>query len=360
MAFGSRRAVHLKNDRLKLALLPGGGHIAAVTLQGSDLSPLWDPPWETIDPGAYDRAAHRRFGSDIEAQLLAGIVGHNLCFDLFGVPSPAEAKAGLGVHGEAPSSAWSVDSGQGWIKAEVQLPLAGMRFERRLDARPGSSEVEIVETATNLLACDRPVGWTQHVTLGPPFLQKGVTLFEASATRSKVFEAEFAPGADRFVPAAEFDWPGVPLAAGGIGDLRRTVDCPVSGGYTAHLMDPAEEEAFFAAYDPASETLFGYEWKRADFPWLGIWEENRSRSHAPWGGRTLARGLEFGASPFPETRRAAVERGKLFGERTFRWIPGGSSCTVSYRLFLRRVGRDAAARFGAGLGLREIRLLGWG
>jgi len=41
----------------------------------------------------------------------------------------------------------------------------------------------------NLTAWDRPIGWTQHVTLGPPFLERGVTQFRASATRSKVLES---------------------------------------------------------------------------------------------------------------------------------------------------------------------------
>ena len=27
---------------------------------------------------------------------------------------------------------------------------------------------------------------------------------------------------------------------------------------------------------PASKLAFGYVWRRADFPWLGIWEENHS------------------------------------------------------------------------------------
>ncbi len=33
--------------------------------------------------------------------LLAGIMGHNLCVDIFGGPSDAEAAAGMTPHGEA-------------------------------------------------------------------------------------------------------------------------------------------------------------------------------------------------------------------------------------------------------------------
>ena len=343
MGYANRRQVHLENDILRLTLLPGGGHIAAVTLKENGVNPLWDPPWETIDPSSYDPRAHPQYGDGADAQLLAGIAGHNLCFDLFGVPSAAEAAAGLGVHGEAPARDWRIESADGLLTAKTELPLTGMRFERRLQLAPGSRCVAIAETAANLTARDRPVGWTQHVTLGPPFLEKGKTRFAASATKSGVFEQEFAPGHDRFAAGAEFDWPFAPLAAGGWGDMRLATAADVSGAYTAHLMNPALEDAFFTAYHPASETLFGYVWKRSDFPWLGIWEENHSRGQAPWNGRALTRGMEFGVSPMPETRRQAVERGRLFGERTFRWIPAREAVTVKYLLFIARVGAEEAA-----------------
>ena len=71
-------------------------------------------------------------------------------------------------------------------------------------------------------------------------------------------------------------------------------------------------------------------WKRSDFPWLGIWEENHSRTQSPWNGETLARGMEFGVSPFPETRRAMIDRGKLFGVPCYRWLPAKSTVAVEY------------------------------
>ncbi len=356
MGIANRRQVHLENDRLRLTLLPGGGHIGAVELRENGVNPLWDPPWETMDPSAHDPRAHPQFGNGVDAPLLAGIAGHNLCFDIFGVPSDAEAAAGLGVHGEASSVDWAVEAGDGALTASADLPLAGMRLQRRLTLAPGSGRVQIEETATNLTGIDRPVGWTQHATLGPPFLEKGATLFELWATKSKVLDVAFAPEPEleRFQIGGEFDWPDAPLAAGGVSDLRRLPEDERSGGYTAHLMDPSSEQAFFAAYHPGQETLFGYVWRRADFPWLGIWEENFSRSHTPWNGRTLTRGMEFGVSPFPETRREALDRGRLFGERTIGWIPARDSVTVSYALFLCRARPEEVEGFGTGLSLASL------
>lgn len=354
MGISNRRRILLENDRIRVTLLPGGGHIAAALLKETGISPLWDPPWETIEPSAYDPARHPEYGGGVDGRLLSGIAGHNLCFDIFGVPSEEEAAAGLDVHGEASCADWESDSGDGWVEMRAEFPLAGMRFTRKLELAPASGQVEIAETATNLTGIDRPVGWTEHATLGPPFLEKGRTLFEMSATRSKVLDAEFAPGAERFVRGAEFDWPLVPLARGGLGDMRRAVRDNRSGGFTAHLMDPEEPSAFFAAYHPGLKTLIGYVWKRSDFPWLGIWEENHSRDHAPWNGRTLTCGMEFGVSPFPETRREALGRGRLFGQSTIGWLPARGSARVEYTMFLASAEPSRLRGFGSGMGLDAL------
>src|SRR5262249_57936794 len=129
-------------------------------------------------------------------------------------------------------------------------------------------------------------------------------------------------GSDDYLqPAAEFDWPLAPGVDGRAIDLQRFTSAPSSCAFTAHLMDPSLPQAFFVAFSPASRLAFGYAWRRADFPWLGIWEENRSRSASPWNGGTIARGMEFGVSPFPESRRRTVERGRLFDTPTFRSLP---------------------------------------
>jgi hypothetical protein len=95
-------------------------------------------------------------------------------------------------------------------------------------------------------------------------------------------------------------------------------------------MDPGQPDAWFVAFSRPAELAFGYVWRRADFPWMGIWEENASRAQPPWNGRTITRGMEFGVSPFPETRRAMIDRGRLFDTPTYRWIPAKSRVIVEY------------------------------
>jgi hypothetical protein len=293
---------------------------------------LWTPPWTSIEPSTYSRARHREYGDGSDAMLLAGIMGHNWCVDMFGGPSDAEAAAGLTPHGEASVVQYELGVNATRMTMAAVLPWAALRLEREIVLVDRA--VRIREVIENLTACDRPVGWTEHVTLGPPFLEKGLTEFRASATRSKVFEHPFGI-ADHLATGAVFDWPMAPRADGGVADLTRFTDANASSAYTAHLMNASGEDAFFVAFSPTARLAFGYVWRRADFPWLGIWQENRSRTHVPWNGATLACGMEFGVSPMPESRREMIDRGRLFDVPTYRWIPAKSRVEVDYWAIVR-------------------------
>src|SRR5215813_1831821 len=208
--YRGRRAHTAETADLRVTVLAEGGHIAEIADMASGVNPLWTPPWPSIEPSTYDRTKHPEYGADAESKLLAGIMGHNLCLDLFGGPSEAETAAGMTVHGEGSVAAYEMTSGAGEIRQRALLPTAELQFERMLRLRAGSRLVRITETVENVSACDRPIAWTQHVTLGPPFLEAGSTEFRAPATRSKVFEADFGAGKGYQKPGAEFDWPNVP------------------------------------------------------------------------------------------------------------------------------------------------------
>jgi hypothetical protein len=325
--FRGRRAASIENSALRLTVVEGGGHIAEVLDKQAGVSPLWIPPWPSIEPASFNPRTDTTYGGNAEARLLAGIMGHNLCLDIFGGPSAEEEAAGLHPHGEASIAQYELDTSGTGLTMCATLAEASLRVERRIDLEDRA--VRIRESVENLTGADRPVGWTQHVTLGPPFLERGSTQFRASATRSKVHETDFGT-ADYLDSAAEFDWPLAPRRNGGTANLQTFTDAPVSGAFTAHLMDPARLHAWFVAFSPRLGQAFGYIWKQADFPWMGIWEENHSRAAAPWNGQTLTRGMEFGVSPFPEPRRQMIDRGRMFGVPTYRWVPARSRVEVEY------------------------------
>jgi hypothetical protein len=325
--YRGRRAAVLENEAVRLTVLEEGGHIAEIFDKRAGVNPLWTPPWPSLEPSSYDRGTHPEYGDGPDAQLLAGIIGHNLCLDTFGAPSAEEVAAGIPVHGEGSVVPYEIREADGGLLIKARFPLAGLLFERRIELH--SRAVRIKEAVENLSASDRPIGWTQHVTLGPPFLEHRATQFRASAARSKVFEGAFG-SADFLIPGAEFDWPHAPRPEGRFADLQALTQPAPSSAFTTHLMDSSREYAFFVAFTPAFRLAFGYVWRPQDFPWLGIWEENRSRAHAPWNGCVLARGMEFGVSPFPESRRAMIERGRLFGVPAYRWLPARSHAEVEY------------------------------
>jgi hypothetical protein len=334
--YRGRRAAVLENSQLRVTVLREGGHIAEILDKETGVNPLWTPPWASMEPSRYDPNRCPEYGSGAEAKLLAGIMGHNLCLDVFGGPSPEEAAAGIPVHGEGSVEPYEIGETEGQLILRARLQLAQLGFERCLELRDRA--LRIHETVENLTACDRPIAWTQHVTLGPPFLQKGVTQFRASATRSKVFESDF--GSAAYLRAgAEFEWPMAPGSSHAFVDLRVFSGAPVSSAFTTHLMDPQREHAFFAAFSPAHHLAFGYIWKPADFPWMGIWEENLSRAHSPWNGTTVARGMEFGVSPIPESRREMIDRGRMFGVPTYRWLPAKSRLQAEYWALARKAER---------------------
>lgn len=319
-SFHNRRAAQIENENLRVTVTAEGGHIAEIQHKASGISPLWIPPWPSIEPSTWSREKNPEYGDDAESKLLSGIMGHNLCLDLFGSPSPEEAAAGMTVHGEASIVAYNIALTNRDLTASCSMPAAQLQFQRHI--RLGQNRVHIAETVENVSILDRPAAWTQHVTLGPPFLERGVTQFRAPGTKARTLGSE-----------QSFDWPNKPRSGGGHDDLQVFTSADVSGAFDTVLMDPHRDRAYFIAWSPKSKVLFGYVWKRTDFPWLGIWEENHNRRQPPWGGRTLTRGLEFGASPVPESRRKMIDRNAMFGVPGYRWIPAKTKVHVEYYAF---------------------------
>ena len=204
---------------------------------------------------------------DQTSGLLSGILGHNLCLDIFGGPSEEETAAGMTVHGEASVATYDIEVKGDSLSQTTFLNQAQLRFKRSIQLPAGGRIANISEVVENLSACDRPIAWTQHATLGPPFLEKGRTQFRVTATKSKVMENDFTGGKGYMKIGAEFDWPWVPCADGNKEDLQIFTNRAVSGALSTHLMDPSREQVWFVAWNPAQRLAFGYVWKRFPMAW---------------------------------------------------------------------------------------------
>ena len=336
----------LNNDVLSLFLMAGGGHIADLRLKGvSGVNPFWAPPWKSIEPWKYRQGDAKRYG----VKLLACIFGHNLCLSAFGDPSPEEAKCGLTCHYEAPVARWSVgrktmNKRSICFEYGCWLPAAQMRFVRTISMRADSNVINVRETIQNLARRDVPFTICQHVTFGPPFVEPKVTAFDASATKGHTFPAKFG-SPQRLKIDKDYQWPCGPGADGKVDHASRVVNLRFmgkgkNGDFHTNLMDIKKETAWFSAVNPRLGLMIAYIWRRADYPWLGVWEENYARKQSPWNGKTLARGMEFANSPFPLGLRKSVDVGTYQGQRTYSWLPARGKIVHNYSILALRVNQN--------------------
>jgi hypothetical protein len=366
-----RECYVLGNGLVRLTTLTGGGHIAELRFERASgkptMSPLWIPPWKTIDSHKYDPKKHSlTYGSTTEGKLLAGITGHNLCLDYFGSASPEEVGLGLSLHGEAPNSNWRAIRHDpvapiADIKLSVRLPVAGLRFTREISLLRDESVIYFKETVSNERKADHFFHWTQHVTLGPPFINKGDSRIALPGSRCLTFPHGYDEGKALLPSGRPFRWPSAPSLTNRALDLTEPFSRAGRGFVVGVLLDRRRSAGFVAAFNRKERLVMGYCFLRTDFPWVTVWEENLAIQATPWRGRTKALGLEFGTTPLPVARRENfVANGPLFGTPTITFVPARGEKRVRYLCFLAAVPEEFGDIQDIKLGGKEILLIGSG
>jgi hypothetical protein len=266
-------------------------------------------------------------------------LGHFVCVDGFGPVSREERAAGLPGHGEAHRVPWNMLSaekkdGTLTVAFTATLPIVQETFRRTIRMVDGESVVYVDSELESLLGFDRPVNWGEHATIGGPFLEQGKTVTEMSArramTRSYASEAVDPPDHHNLADEKEFTWPMAPTAAGPLIDMRIAPTITPVMDQTTSLMDPSRRLVFVTAFHPGKQALFGYVFRREEYPWTQIWDSY------PGGGRRSSRGLEFAAQPFDLPRREVIQTNSMFGTPTYRWLPAKSTITSGFVMFYTR------------------------
>jgi hypothetical protein len=318
--YHNRDAWTVDTPTLRVSILQWGGHIAEIALkEPGTLNPLWVQKRPTIDPYQYDAKLHEKYyGGGSGARLISGIAGHNLCFPFWGDPTEAEFKAGMTYHGETAIVQWRLSTAaDDGLTVIADMPESGTRFIRKV--KVAGQVAYFVSTGENRTAWDKAVGWCEHATIAAPFLEKGVTQIEASLTRGRNLGDE---------SGKEFAWPTGFDGEARI-DLRTVRNIEKSGFVNNFLIDPKREIAFFSAYHPRLRQVFGYVFRRAEFPWLNIWEANEPAM--------LTRGLEFSNTPTHGTLKAMVQAKPIFNTPMYEWIDARSGITKRFAAFSARV-----------------------
>ena len=325
-AFDDRPALELANGKLQLTVLVQGASMASLILldDAAKMDPMWNPARMTRELGG--------------KRGQAGGTGHFVCVDGFGPTSPEERAAGLPGHGEAHRQTFQVlraarDGAATMLAMSATLPIVQETFARTFRMVDGENVVQVESALENLMGFDRPVNWAEHGTIGSPFLASGQTVVDVSGVRSRTrpYEAgRSGPLERRLTSGGDFSWPMAPGVDGKPVDLRLTPANPHYLDHAATLVDPAQPLGWITAINLEQRLVFGYLFKREEYPWVQYW------GNYPPNGK-MARGLEFSTQPFDVPRRDAISMGRLFDQPVYRWLPAKSTIRTKFLMFYAHV-----------------------
>jgi hypothetical protein len=295
----------LANDKLEWVISPNGARLDRVIIKDG-------PPLSPLAP-----------------------LGHFLALDGFGAPSDQELAAGMPFHGEANHQVFRILSSEKSgstqsVTMQTTLPLAQETLTRTAEIIDGENLVYVTSVLESLISVDRPVSWAEHATIGPPFMEKGKVVVDMPATSCRVrpFKPGDIPG--HLVYGKDFTWPMAPVIGGGEADIR---EIPTDHNWldlASCEMDPSRTFAFVTALHLEKHLLYGYLFRREDYPWVMSWMNFTGDDRA-------ARGMEFASQPFDISHRETVAMSPLFGAPTFRWLPGKSKIETRFVIFYTRV-----------------------
>ena len=297
----------LANDKLELTVgLTGARFLRLLLRDGEPLSPL-------------------------------ATMGHFLALDGFGAPSDQERAAGIPMHGEANRIAAKVLATQETgpvhsVTLQLTLALVQETLTRTVEMAEGENVVYVTSELESALAIDRPVSWAEHATLGPPYLEPGKITIDMPATRCRV-RAEKAGSTGKLAYLKDFDWPMAPLTKGGFVNLLTVPVGETSLDLASCLMNPSRTYAYVTALRNDKQLLFGYVFRREDYPWLMSWMNYSGDARA-------ARGIEFSTQPFDVSHRETVDAHEMFGAPTYKWLPAKSKLRTRFLFFYTKVPAD--------------------
>src|SRR5207247_2224726 len=114
------------------------------------------------------------------------------------------------------------------LEMSVNLPVAERTFTRQIRVRRGESVAYLKEEVVNQKKADHFFQWTQHVTLGPPFLSHKHSRVFVSATRGRTFPHGYE-GKELLATAQDFRWPTATGVQGNPVALRPPLSHPGLG-----------------------------------------------------------------------------------------------------------------------------------
>jgi hypothetical protein len=273
------------------------------------------------------------YGGPVAGTFLAGYTGHALCLDVFGMPSEQEASAGIPLHGEAACLEWQTKAVEDGCLFCAELPVSRLSFVRKLSPLRSGNVIFIEESVMSRGQTAREIHWVEHLTLGPPFLSQGCSSVHASLD-SAITSPSGYEGHEMLRSNQTFAWPDAPSIEGSPVDLQYPFQRAGSGFVVGARADGSRSISYIAALNWKLGIALIYCFRRKDFPWITIWEENGARMDPPWNGTAQVRGMEFGTTPLPLGRETMHRQGSLFETPVSVVLAPGETRRACYAIFI--------------------------
>lgn len=298
----------LANDKLEFTMSATGGRFNKLVLkEGEPISPI-------------------------------AALGHFIALDGFGAPSDEEKALGWPGHGEAsrvPMEIVGISPATPARSVTLRgtLPLAQETVTRSVEMVNGENIIYVTTQLESNLTVDRPFSYAEHATLGPPFLEKGKVVVDMPATNCRVRPYKPGPIPGHLVYDKDFKWPMAPTVDGGQADIRVYPTDHAWLDLASCQLDVSRRLAYVTALHLEKHLVYGYVFRRADYPWLMSWMNFTGDDRA-------ARGMEFSTQPFDISHKDTVAMSPLFGQPTYRWLPAKSTIENKFLIFYTKVPDD--------------------
>ena len=308
-----------EGTRAKLEIQTAGSAITHFSLKKNNINPF---TW-TLQP---DQMPKPNAGSPV-------FRGHFLCMGRWGAASEAEQKAGIPHNGEINTLNWKVlkkpiVEGELIVaESECQEIKEQMKVNRRIELQKDGQSFLMTETATNTANLDRVYNFTQHPTIGEPFLSPS-TVIDCNAGKGFDQRTEFSN-----LEKSAFVFPEGRLVDG-FADLRTVND--ERGYVTTHIFPDTCKIGWVTATNPELRLVLGYIFLTKEYPWINLWHWKKDR-------KPFAHGLEFGTTGLGQPYKFLIDNCvTFFGRKSYEWIETGQSITKKYICFLAEVPENFA------------------
>jgi len=299
--------IKLENNTSIVTIDLFGGSVADFHLKHVDINPL------SFAFSKEQMPANNKAGAPYK--------GHFLCLGRWGEPSAGEIHAGLPNHGEFANILWDIEENQpgNILNMRANASLEGLCIERKIVFDKHNPVYLVKEVIQNINPLGRLYNMVQHPTLAAPFLDT-TTIIDCNGS------VGFDQALYKEINKNILQWPGAKDDKQNKIDLRKSIT-PYNAVFS-FVIKKDDTYGWITASSPGHNLLFGYIWKRSDYPWIHLWQHYTD-------GVIQYRGIEFGTAgihqPFNEILNTSTI---LFGERTFAFIDAGEYISKKYFSFI--------------------------